>query len=425
VNASMPPEDWRASVHSLPLKILFMATQLPMPPDTGGRIRSLNILKHLANQHEVTFVCTVDPSIHEKHLDEMGRVCPRFIPVPQRQLHRSSWRYLLQVVLNLASSCPFAVAKDHSPALARQIQRLLSTESFDVLVCDFLHASINLSEPRSLPVVLFEHNVEAEIFRRYYRQHQQFLGRLFWRYQWTKMRRYEGRVSSRMDHCITVSRTDKVTLQRDYGVRNVSSIETGVDVKHFLNGKAEKVGNRLVFTGSMDWIPNQDAMLWFAEEILPRIARTVPDVSLTIVGRRPGKKVQQLSRLMPQIQVTGRVDDVRPYLWSGSVFIVPLRIGGGTRIKIFEAMASGIPVVSTAVGAEGLQVAHGRHLLLADTAEAFSSAVIWLLQNPTGARQLAAEAKSLVAEHHDWNLVSQQFVAICRDVIKNRNTSHS
>jgi glycosyltransferase involved in cell wall biosynthesis len=240
-----------------------------------------------------------------------------------------------------------------------------------------------------------------------------------------KMKYYEGRIVRCVDRCIAVSDTDKATFEKDYGLTNVSTVETGVDVNYFSNGSNERIPNRLVFTGSMDWVPNEDAMLWFVEEIFPKIARAIPDVSLTIVGRRPSKKMWQLSKSVTRIEVTGRVDDVRPYLWSGSAFIVPLRIGGGTRIKIFEAMASGIPVVSTSIGAEGLQVGHDRHLLLADTPEEFSAAVIQLFRNPPQARQMAAEAKSLVAERHDWRIVSKQFAAVCSDLIKNRKVPYS
>lgn len=406
------------------LKILFVATQLPVPPDTGGRIRSLNILKHLGRQHDVTFVCAVDPKTPERHLNTMRQICPRFVAVPQRQLDRGSWRYLSKVALNLASPFPFAVAKDYCPALTRQVQRLVTEQSFDVLVCDFLHASINLNGLLRLPVVLFQHNVEAEILRRCYLQQRHWTGKLFWRYQWEKMKHYEGRVSRSVDHCIAVSETDKATFQLDYGMRNVSTVETGVDLDYFLNQTAERLPNRLVFTGSMDWGPNEDAMLWFVDEIFPRITKAVPEVSLTIVGRRPSQKVRRLG-LNSRIEVTGRVEDVRPYLWSGSVFIVPLRIGGGTRIKIFEAMASGIPVVSTPVGAEGLQVSHDDHLLLAENSEGFSSAVLRLLKDPVRASQMAADARSFVAARYDWDIVSRQFAAICSDVVHNRTVSLS
>lgn len=397
-----------------------------MPADTGGRIRTLNLLKHLAQEHEITFVCSVEINTEESVLDQMRQVCPRFIAVRQPQWDRNSWRYYLKLLANFASPYPFGVAKDHSPRLARQLRQLLATEKFDVLVCDFLHATINLRGLDSLPIVLFQHNVEAEIFRRYYLQQRNWLGKLFWLYQWRKMQRYEGQVSRELDCCVAVSETDKRTFQRDYGLTNVLTIDTGVDVQYFAGVEATRIPNRLVFTGSMDWLPNEDGMVWFVREILPMIHQRVPEVSLAIVGRQPGSRVMQLSNSSPQIMVTGRVDDIRPYLAEGTVFVVPLRIGGGTRIKIFEAMASGIPVVSTTVGAEGLQVQDGRHIYLADAPGAFAEAVIRLLQDPALARGMAAAAKALVTENGDWKIISRQFAEIClKTMLSRKATAHA
>jgi polysaccharide biosynthesis protein PslH len=400
------------------MKILFLATQLPLPPDTGGKIRSFNILRHLAQEHELTFVCALDPTTDERVLRQMHDVCPQFVAVAQKQWDRQSWRYFVKLLCNFASPYPFSVAKDSSPALVQKIRQLLAAQRFDVLVCDFLHASINLHGINGLPRILFQHNVEAEIFRRYYLRQTNPLLRAFWRHQWKKMQRYERRVAQELDCCIAVSEKDKLTLQKDYQLTNVATIGTGVDVKYFGVSNRARLPNRLVFTGSMDWLPNEDAMIWFVHEILPSIEPIIPDVSLTIVGRRPRKRVFKLCQRNPRVMVTGRVEDVRPFLAEGSVFVVPLRIAGGTRIKIFEAMASGIPVVSTTIGAEGLAVEHGRHILLADSPTSFAESVIRLLQSPALARELAHSAKTLVAENNDWRVVSQEFADICRETIQ-------
>jgi sugar transferase (PEP-CTERM/EpsH1 system associated) len=405
------------------MRILFIATQLPLPPDTGGRIRSLNLLQQLSRDHSVTFLSTVPRNTSESLLRRMEQYCSHFIAIPQKQTDVRNLRYFLKLICNFASSYPFSVAKDYSPALARRIRQALGSSEYDVLVCDYLHASINLRGINSVPKVLFQHNVEAEIFRRYYLQQSNLLARLFWLYQWKKMQRYEARVSRSIDRCVAVSKTDQLTFQRDYGLTNVSAIDTGVDLSYFSAAKAKKLPHRLVFTGSMDWLPNEDAMSWFTREILPKVRQTIPEVSLAIVGRRPGSKIKKLGESDPGILVTGRVEDVRPYLAEGSLFVVPIRIGGGTRIKIFEAMASGIPVVSTTVGAEGLPVQHQHHLLLADSPEDFAQAVITLLRNTGLAAQIAGQAETFVKQNNDWKIVGQQFADICRKAILQRKDS--
>lgn len=402
------------------MRILFVATQLPLPLDAGGKIRSLNIMKHLVQEHDVTFVCTVNIGTDSTLLHDMQQICPQFLAVPQQQYDSSSWRYYPTLLANLLSPHPFNVAKDYSRALVQKLRQLLSTQTFDVLVCDFLHASINLRGLSAPPIVLFQHNVEAEIFRRHYLHAPNLFAKMFWRYQWRKMQRYEGHVCRQVEQCIAVSQTDQHTFETDYGLTNVATVDTGVDVSYFTQQTAARIPKRLVFTGSMDWLPNEEGMLFFIREILPRITPVIPDLSLTIVGRRPSPRLLQVCQSLPQITVTGRVEDVRPYLATGAVFIVPLRIGGGTRIKIFEAMASGIPVVSTHVGAEGLAVVHQQHLLLADTPDDFAQAVITLLQNPEIAQHIATTARVLVAEHHDWKIVTQQFAEICRVTAEQR-----
>jgi glycosyltransferase involved in cell wall biosynthesis len=169
----------------------------------------------------------------------------------------------------------------------------------------------------------------------------------------------------------------------------------------------------LVFTGSMDWMPNEDAIVWFTEAILPLVRAQVPDVTLTVVGRNPPVRVQALGERDPSVRVTGRVDDVRPYVERSAVFVVPIRIGGGTRLKIYEAMAMERPVVSTTVGAEGLPVRDGVDAVLADEPQAFADAVVALLRHPARARAIGQEAAAVVRARYGWGAVAADFAAQC------------
>jgi polysaccharide biosynthesis protein PslH len=209
-----------------------------------------------------------------------------------------------------------------------------------------------------------------------------------------------------------VSDTDAQLMREMFGIKNVSTVATGVDVDYFCPTAAAQPAFDIVFVGSMDWMPNHDGVRFFFEEILPRVRRAVPDCTVGIVGRTPPADLVESARRDGRITVTGTVPDVRPYLWGASLSIVPLRIGGGTRLKIYESMAAGTPVVSTTIGAEGLEVMDGQNILLADTPEDFAAACVQLLQKPDERARLAAAARELVTARFSWDAVADRFEQI-------------
>lgn len=271
--------------------------------------------------------------------------------------------------------------------------------------------------PRALPcpAVLFTHNVEAEIWRRHAETAANPIARRLLATQWRRMLRFERGALARFDLVLTVSEADSMTFSRLYG--NAASayhvVPTGVDTEYFAPIAADTSNTGtpdLVFTGSMDWLPNEDAMIFFVREILPQIREIEPAVTLSIVGRAPTPAVTRLAE-QRGITVTGRVDDVRPHVGAASVYVVPLRIGGGTRLKIFEAMAMGKAVVSTTVGAEGLPVTNGRDIVIADTPADFADAVVSLLSDREKRQRLERAARRLVVERYDWSAVARELEA--------------
>ena len=219
---------------------------------------------------------------------------------------------------------------------------------------------------------------------------------------------YEGRTLARFDGVLAVSDADRQTFAALYpdAIRQpVHVVPTGVDTDYFAPAPSDPASRTIVFTGSMDWLPNEDSMQFFCRDILPRIRAAEPDVRLSIVGRAPTPAVKRLAE-DGGVHVTGSVDDVRPYIREAAIYIVPLRIGGGTRLKIFEAMAMGKAVVSTTVGAEGLPVTDGEHVILADQPETFAAAVVGLLRDPDRRAHIAAAARRLVVEQYDWSAVA-------------------
>jgi hypothetical protein len=274
--------------------------------------------------------------------------------VPHAKAPAFSPIFWLDLARNVGSPHPYFVMAYESAPMRRAIAEALRGGRHDLVVCDFLATSVNLPDAPGPPRLLFQHNVESEIWRRLAAAQTGALQRAYLTGQWHKARRFEAAACRRFDHVITVSAADRAFLMREFGATAVSHVPTGVDADYFRPGPPERTRpGRLVFTGAMDWLPNQEAMLHFVRDILPRIRRARPDATLTIVGRHPMPGLERVCRDIPGVKLTGRVDDTRPWMEEAAVIVVPLRVGGGTRLKIYEAMAMDKPVVSTRVGAEG------------------------------------------------------------------------
>jgi glycosyltransferase involved in cell wall biosynthesis len=270
--------------------------------------------------------------------------------------------------------------------------------------------------------VLFQHNVEAIIWKRHYETQTNAAKRGFLKREWQKMTKFEERMCRQFDCVIAVSAEDRDLMRTEYGVTCVDSVPTGVDTEYFKpRGETESGTYDLVFTGSMDWLPNEDGIRYFVESVLPLIKQTIPGVRLTVVGRNPSKSLVELSQRDPSIIVTGRVDDVRGYIEKAAAYIVPLRIGGGTRLKIYEAMAMEKPVISTSIGAEGLPVNNGSDVILADTAETFAAGVVELLTDPQLARDIGLRAAKKVREQFGWKQVARNFAELCEETVRRKS----
>jgi sugar transferase (PEP-CTERM/EpsH1 system associated) len=395
------------------MRILWLKAGLLLPLDKGGNLRSWHLMRHLARRHEVTFLSFAESNSASQDVDAMRAVAARVEIIPRREPRKGSLRFYLSVCLHLFDPLPYAVGQYRSRAYRRRVRQLLATTRFDLILCDFLPPAINM--PRSLPCpsVLFTHNVESQIWERHAGTVRGPIRRWLYRMQYQRMERFEGRTVGRFDRVLAVSESDARALSRRYPEALSESprvVPTGVDTSFFTGWSGTSGGEerQLVFTGSMDWLPNEDAMVFFCREILPRIQDEEPHARLAIVGRRPSATVRALSACRG-VLVTGRVEDVRPHLGQASVYVVPLRVGGGTRLKIFEAMAMGKAVVSTTIGAEGLPVVDGEHLMLADDPASFARVVVELLRNSDRRLTLGRSARALVTSQYDWAQVATAF----------------
>jgi len=393
------------------MNILWLNANLLLPLDKGGKLRTWHLMRHLATRHDITYLSFAEPGQRPEDREGMREVCRVLETVPRTDPPKGTLAFYADAAKHVVNSLPYAVGKYRHDEYAARVRRHLESRRFDALVCDFLVPAVNLPASLSLPTVLFTHNVEAEIWRRHAANATNPAARVLMKQQWDRMARFERDTLARFDLVLAVSDVDRQTFHDLYpgAARNpIHVVQTGVDTSYFAPMPGLERRAHLVFTGSMDWLPNEDGMLYFVREILPLIRREEPDVTLSIIGRAPTPAVKRLAD-DAGIEVTGRVDDVRPHVAAGDVYVVPLRIGGGTRLKIFEAMGMAKAVVSTTVGAEGLPVTPDQDIVIADDPAGFAAAVVRLIRDADGRRRIETAARRLVVERYDWAAVAQDF----------------
>jgi len=396
------------------MKILWVKGGKLLPVDTGGKIRSYNIVRHLATKHELTYLSYYsgrrDPAYESSLLEHLAGSHIIHIPASESTLSQ-----YLDYVGRLNSRAPYAVTKFTHPEVQRTVTQWLNEKHFDVAVCDFLSASLNFPLHLMVPSVLFQHNVESVLWRRMAETENAPWRKLAYRVEAAKMARYEKSAIARFHHVIAVSHHDRDEMLKMDPLCRITVVPTGVDTEQYqVAPSAPDEPPIVVFTGSMDWEPNIDAVEYFCRQIWPRILTEYPRARFQIVGRNPHPRVQRLKTT--SVEVTGMVSSVIEYLRRATIVIVPLRIGGGTRLKIFEAMAMGKAVVSTSIGAEGLDLTPGRDLLIADNPESFATSIIGLLRNPE-LRRNYEQAAAAVAARYDWSEIAVAFAEVLRDSI--------
>ncbi len=385
------------------MKLLWVNSSFLHPTNRGGQIRTLEMLRELHRNHEVHYAALSDPNEPEGPA-RAGEYSSRHFAIPFQPVSKRSPAFALELAGGLFSSLPLAIGRWRSPELRSTVEKLLRDERYDAVVCDFLVTAVNC--PQLEKAVLFQHNVETMIWKRHADTSTGLKGEFF-RLQEHRMQEFEALAVRKAAQVIAVSEKDVSTMREMFGIE-ASAVPTGVNVEHFRPPhNSDREG--LVFVGSMDWLPNIDGVLWFAKEVLPQIRARRKDLPVTIVGRMPPPEIEQLSASDPYLKVTGTVPDVRPYLWGAVASIVPLRIGGGTRLKIYEAMAAGTPVISTTIGAEGLDVSDGETIALADSPEDFAEHCLDLINNVAARDRMRALAMTMVADRYSWTQVTRQF----------------
>lgn len=378
------------------------------PLNTGGRQRTYQMLSALAHRHHITLVTTHGPDDDAQQLAARLTHCDRVISLPYRVPKFGGAAFVRAVARSWMSSYPVDLWKWRVPAVSRALRDLLAAEPFDAVITDFLFAEPNVPRTPDVPMLFFAHNVEHQIWRRLASVEPLRWRRAVLEIEWRKMRRCESEAVRRADVTVAVSEADRDQFLDAVPDSTVHVVPTGVDTDFFAPAGRPEVPRRLVFSGSMDWYPNEDALLDFAANVWPRLRARHADVTMTVVGRNPTARLREAAAAAG-IDVTGTVDDVRPFIDEAQVYVVPLRVGGGTRLKIFEALAMQKPVVSTSIGAEGLGLVPDRHFVAADGHEAFANAILQLLGDAPQRAALGAEGRRLVEECYSWAQVARDF----------------
>jgi glycosyltransferase involved in cell wall biosynthesis len=363
------------------------------------------MLRELHKRHEIHYVAFEDPA-HPEGVGRSQEYSTRAYPIPHRVPVRGSPAFAAQMLANLFSSTPLPVSRYQSAAMATAIRRLRNAERFDAIVCDFLFPSVNFDSLENC--VLFEHNLETAIWQRHAGTATNPVLRAYFGLQARRMLVYEREVCRKVARVIAVSPVDAEKMRGLFDISHVTDVPTGVDVEHFSPPDAIERTSDLVFIGSMDWMPNIDGVCYFVEKIFPFVLAQRPGCTLAIVGRRPEPKVQRLAASNANIRVTGTVADIRPHLWGASVSIVPLRIGSGTRLKIYESMAAKVAVVSTTVGAEGLEIHPPDDIRIADDPRDFARHCLELLEDADARRRVAEAGWRLVSSRFSWETVTRR-----------------
>jgi glycosyltransferase involved in cell wall biosynthesis len=396
------------------MRLLWVKVGGLWPLDAGGRLRSFHIVRELSRRHALTVLTTHGPQDDPQAAAAQLPAC-RVVSFPHAAPKQGSPQFARALARSWLSPLPVDLWRWQVAGLREAAARQIQEGHTELCVADFLSAVPNLP-PGRIPVVLFQHNVEHVIWQRLAGLERKPWRRALLEIEWRKLRRFEAGACAAAAHTVAVSEADRSALAALAPRSQISAIPTGVDTAYFHANGARPRPARLVFSGSMDWYPNEDAMVHFIDAILPLVRRQVPEVEVTVVGRRPGAGFRARAEAAG-VKVTGTVEDVRPFVDEAAVYVVPLRIGGGTRLKIFEALSMGKAVVSTGIGAEGLPLVEGRHFLRADDPASFAGAVVSLLADPARRNALGLAGRRLVEERFSWSQVAQEFESRLMEVI--------
>ncbi|MCI0701950.1 MAG: glycosyltransferase family 4 protein [Planctomycetia bacterium] len=408
------------------LNVAVLDEELPFPLTSGKRIRTFNLLARLADRHRVTVLCHKNPDRAEAiNADEAFReIGIETVVVDRAVPPKSGPGFYARLAGNLLSPLPYSVATHSSPALAEAVRNFAAENPVDVWHCEWTpYAQVlrdglgsRLAEARW---TVMAHNVESLIWQRYTEAADNPMKRWYIRQQWKKFARFERWAYTSASASIAVSREDAELMRTDFGVTNVQVVENGVDVSYFRPQRdVERTATQMLFLGSLDWRPNQDAATLLLNELLPQVRSAIPHATAIFAGRRPPEWLRSMVKATPGAELHADLPDVRPVLARCGFLVVPLRIGGGSRLKILEALATSTPVVSTRVGAEGLELVAGRDLVVSETPKELVGAMIAAIRRPDELQDTAESGRRHVLARYSWDLLAERLDGVWNSVAR-------
>ena len=407
-----------------PLNIAVLDEELPFPLTSGKRIRTFNLLSRLAKRHRVTILCHRNPDhIEALAAEEAFRTHNIETIVVERAVpSKSGPGFYARLAGNLLSPLPYSVATHTSPALAHAVRQFADTNAVDVWHCEWtpyaqvLRTALG-DELNDTPWTVMAHNVESLIWKRYLEAESNPVRRWYVRKQWQKFQRFEQWAYSAASRAIAVSPDDAKLMHDEFGATRTDVVENGVDVGYFQpQHDVDRDPSRLLFLGSLDWRPNLDGVTILLDEIFPKVRQQMPTATLSLVGRRPPEWLKERAANTPGVRVFADVPDVRPFLATCGMLVVPLRIGGGSRLKILEALAMQTPVISTRVGAEGLTLTPNRDLIVTETPHEMPDRILEAISNPEEFQETAEHGRRRVLARYSWEPLTDKLDHVWQSV---------
>ncbi len=399
------------------MRIIAITPELPYPPDQGGRIRMYNILTRLAKKHEVHLISLTSEQISLEYKTFLDNL---FASVSCYNSNRSVYSLAYCLFLSLFWQRPYKLYKSTPPGFKSFLRSKIQNIAPDILLFDF-HYLLDSVPDLKIPKVVVLHNLDHILYARFAAESGFSLKKIHGIIQKPLSMNLEIKLPVIFDHCVTVSKIEDNILRSISSSFNTSVIPNGVDIEFFTpNFKSPPSfcddQSDIVFFGSMDYYPNIDGAIFMIEKIMPHIWKTDPKVSISIVGRNPGRLIRSYSQ-DARVRIIGGVDDMRPYIINAKVTVVPLRMGGGTRLKALEAAAMGKAIIGTSIGLEGLEFVDRKHILIADTPNEFAEQVIACLNSAILRESLGSQARKFVEENYNWAHLTDKMEDLLKSVV--------